>query len=466
MDWISNLFIALFFTDITGTLFFLIGLLFRKILFRHDAKALRFLVITTLCAYTVPVVYIVLYADKRIAAVLDVKSNVNLFYNTPRTSELFSMLGIVWIVMFFILLGHRLYRGCRLIAICRGNIPVEDEMLEQRFLDISAELGIEGKVSLYWNDSVNVPCITYWHGPVVILPLVRYTEKEADVIIYHELCHYLDRDVPVKVWSILVTLIHGFNPVAYILLKQVDLVCEECCDRIACEKGKEVFSTGDYFRVICDLLLTDGKRDRYQLFALVDTESNYERRVKFMSEYHLHGNMKRGAAFILSACFLVGSSITALAAGNELTDAYKAVAKETSEKASELPISDADYQAMEELCRIYDLDPEKVVMMGEDGIEPYGRTFTVEWRVPVDTTYMTSGFNEDEGDEVTIAVAADPDDITFQTGIKDPNQLMRYVEGEDQISHTFDIEINGRYYFFVTNLSETEELDIEAFVIK
>lgn len=466
MDWISNLFIALFFTDITGTLFFLIGLVFRKILFRHDAKSLRFLVITTLCAYTMPVVYFVLYSEERLTAVLNVKSNVNLFYNTPRTSELFSMLGIIWIVMFFILLGYRLYRGCSLIAICRGNIPVEDEMLEQRFLDISAELGIEGKVSLCWNDSVNVPCITYWHGPVVILPLVRYTEKEADVILYHELCHYLDRDVPVKAWSILVTLIHGFNPAAYILLKQADLVCEEYCDRIACEKGKELFSTGDYFRVIYDLLLTDGKRDRYQLFALVDTKSNYERRVKIMNEYHVHGSMKRGAAFILSACFLVGSSITALAAGNELSDAYMDMADETSEKASEFSISDADHQAMEELCRIYDLDPEKVVMMGNDDIEPYGHTFTVEWTVPVDRTYMTSGFNESEGDEVSVTVAALPEDLTYQTGIKDPEQIMRYVEGEGTIFHTFDIVLNGRYYFFVTNLSETEELDIAAFIVK
>lgn len=88
------------------------------------------------------------------------------------------------------------------------------------------------------------------------------------------------------------------------------------------------------------------------------------------------------------------------------------------------------------------------------------------WNVPADRTYMTSGFNEDEGDKVSIAVGADPDDITFQTGIKDPKQIMHYVEGEDQIVYTFDIEIDGRYYFFVTNLSETEELYIEATVIK
>ncbi|MCI6714336.1 MAG: hypothetical protein MR523_05250, partial [Lachnospiraceae bacterium] len=103
---------------------------------------------------------------------------------------------------------------------------------------------------------------------------------------------------------------------------------------------------------------------------------------------------------------------------------------------------------------------------GDDSIEPYGMNLNVVWHVPADTTYMTSGFTESEGDQVAIAVSADPDDITYQTGIKDPNQIMRYVEGEGVIGHTFDIEINGRYYFFVTNLSETEEIYIEATVAK
>lgn len=466
MDWISNLFVALLFTDITGTLFFLIGIFFRKILFKHDARALHFLVIATLCAYTVPFVYIVLYADKRMVHALNVRSNVNLFYNTPITMELFSILGIIWIAMFFVLLVYRLYRGCRWTAICRGNIPEEDEMIERRFLDICDELGLAGKVVLYRNDSVDVPCITYWHGPVVILPLVRYTEKEADVIFHHELCHYLGRDIHLKTWGVLVTLLHGFNPIVYILLKQIDLICEECCDRMACEKGKNAFTTQQYFQIIFEMLLTEGKRERYQLFALVDTRSNYERRVDFMSKYLLHGSMKKGAALVISVGFLLGSSITALAAGNELTDAYNGIAQGTSERAADLSISDEDYEAMEEICRAYDLDPDKVVMMGDDGVEAYGLALNVVWDVPADTTYMTAGFSEDVGDQVIIAVATDPDNITYQTGIKDPKQIMRYVEGEGKISHTFDIEIKGRHYFFISNLSETEELYIEATVLK
>ena len=185
-----------------------------------------------------------------------------------------------------------------------------------------------------------------------------------------------------------------------------------------------------------------------------------------MSEYRNHGCMKKGVALLLSACFLLGSSITALAAGNELTDAYVNVAETTSDRTP-APVQDGmDEQAFEEICRAYDLDPAKVVMMGDDSVETYGLTINLHWHVPADRTYMSTGFTESEGDQVVIAVGADPDDITYQTGLKDPNQIMHYVEGEGVITHTFDIEINGRYYFFVTNLSETEELYIEATVLK
>lgn len=465
MDWVSNLFIALLLMNVTGTLFFLIGTFFRKIWFKNDARLLRLVVIATLCAYTVPFVYLFLYMSKRVVEIVDIESDVNLFYNTPVTIRLFTILGAVWIGAFLILLGFRLYRYHKWRNVCKGNIPEEDEKIQRRFLEICDKLGIAGKVSLYRNDSIDVPCMTYSRGPVVILPLVRYSEQEADVILYHELCHYLEKDMFLKTWGILVVLLHGMNPIAHILLKQMDLICEECCDRMVCEKAVEDYTDQEYFGTILTLL-TEGRRERYQLFALVDTESNYERRVRFMSEYRNHGCMKKGIALILSACFLLGSSMTALAAGNELTDAYKGMVQKTSDKASDLSMSDADYEAMEEICRAYDLDPAKVVMIGDDSIEPYGLSFNVVWHVPADTTYMTSGFTKSEGSQVSIAVGADPDDITFQTGIKDPNQLMRYVEGEGQIAHTFDIEINGRYYFFVTNLSETEELYIEATVIK
>jgi hypothetical protein len=297
---------------------------------------------------------------------------------------------------------------------------------------------------------------------VVILPLKKYTRQQAEVIFHHELCHYLGRDVYLKTWAVLVSQLHVFNPAVHILLKQMDLACEMCCDRLACEKGKDVFTVKEYFRIIFDMILTEGRKDRYQLFSVVDTRSNYERRVKFMSEYKAKGCIRKGTALLLAMCFLLGSSMTALAAGDELKDAYKEFAQGTKGGSADVLIDDAD---LEELCRAYDLDPDKVVVM-DDAIQPRGRVVNVKWQVPADTTYVTSGFNESVGDEVTIAVAAEQEDIPFQTGIKDPNELFRYVEGQGVVTHTFQIEIKGRYYFFVTNLSETDYIDIKAMIVK
>lgn len=467
MDWISNLFVALLLTDLSGTLFFVIGILFRKIWFKNDVRLLRFAVFVTLCAFIVPSVYYVLHIDRRLDRY--VHSSINLFYSTPRISEVFAFLGWLWVAMFLGLLTYKLFCRWRWAYTCRGNIPEEDPEIERCFTEICAELGIEGKVSLSRNDSVDIPCITYHHGMVVILPLNVYTKEEAEVIFYHELCHYLEKDMFFKTFCVVITLLHVFNPVTHVMLKQLILFCEMSCDKMACEKARGRFSTHQYFQVIFDMLLTEGTRDRYQLFALVDTRSDYERRVAFMNEYGKHGGMKKSMALVLALCFLMGSNFTSLAAGAGVADLYEGVAEATSEinvlKDMDNNV-DENRKAAEELARTYNLDLEDIVMMDNTGIETYGRVKYIDWNVRAGKTYMSTGFSEIAGSEATILVAGDPKDITFLAGLKDPNNIMNCVKGSDIVDYTFTIEIQGRYYFFVINLSEEEDLQINAMITK
>lgn len=464
MDWISNLFIALLMTDISGTLFYAIGMIFRKIWFKKDARLIRFMTIAVLCSYVVPLAYFILRIDRWICVNID--SSVNLFYNTPRTRALFKMLGCVWIGLFLILLAYKLFCRFRWAMICRGNIPEEDEMTKRRFTEICTELGIEGKVSLYRNDSVNVPCITYHHGMVVILPLVQYTEEEVEIILYHELCHYLEKDMPLKTFGILISLLHVFNPVVHIMLKQMSLVCEMSCDRLACEKAGNRFTQQRYFQVIFDMMKPDKKRRRYQLFALVDDRTNYERRVACMSEYRMSGGMKKGAALALAACFLLGSSFTSLAVGAKMTSVYEGYAEATSVQTSIDGIDAADREAMNELARLYNLDPNDIVMMDDVNMNGRGRTIDFEWDVKAGKTYMSTGFLVDEGVEIHGLVVADPTDITFRTGIKDTEDIMNYAEGSDVVDFVYTAPVDGRYYFFIINSSETEMLYINAMITK
>lgn len=195
-----------------------------------------------------------------------------------------------------------------------------------------------------------------------------------------------------------------------------------------------------------------------------------------MSNNRLHGNIKKGTAVLLSACFLMGSSITALAVGDGVTVAYRAVADVTDNRVEEAvdiegSVETADTlseeEIIEEFARAYDLDPDDVVMMGEEGIEMAGDFININWPgIPAGRTYMSSGFSQEVGDSVLVSVSGEPTNINYQMGLKDPHQVMRYVEGSGDVTHTFSISIKGRHYFFVTNLDSSRVLDAQATIIR
>ncbi len=402
-------------------------------------------------------------------------STINLFYNTPVMQKVFGVLGFVWVSLFAVLFGRKLYMRRQRMQVFAGNIPEEDAETEAMFKEICTQLGISGKVSLYRNDSVKMAYMTYWHGYAVVLPLERYTREETAVILYHELCHYLNRDLYVGTVSCMVSLLHAINPLVPVMLRQLDLACEEYCDRRACQEGAAIFSEKKYFWTILKVLAEEGKRERYNLFMLADTIGDYEKRVLCMKRYHEHGGIKKKMAVTLSICFLAGSSITALATGECITKVYAMVARATDTRADENEgvvgsieddgaIHDGDMTV--QFTRIYDLYPEDVIMIGEEGIEAVEDCIYINWLIESGKTGMTAGFLEDETGKISIMIIADSDDIRYQMGVKDSNEIMEYVEGTGTLQHDFLISKKGNYYFFVTNLDSTRELQIKGTVIK
>ena len=514
MDWVNNFFLALLLTDITGTIFYMAELLLRKRT-KLDAGFQRFLTVTSLWAYLVPLVYLVLYTG-RWFSMEGAEDTINLFYYTPFTRTLNTVCGYIWVALFLMLLSYRMARLIRWRWICRGNIPVEDEMVFRVLQDVCTELGIREQISVCMNDSVSMPCITYDHGYTVVMPLWQYTEEDARVIFYHELCHFRNGDLFFKTIGSIVTLLHVFNPVAHFLFRQMKVDCEKYCDRVACKKGENKFTDSGYFQVILDLSSEDGKWDRYQLFMLADGKSDCERRVEYMLEYQKHGGLKRKTAVTLAVCFILGSSTTSLAAGGGVLALYEEVAERSSVRQAyteEMPDSaeeqkimcragddltavmqyeaveqdaaavttgvmemaadgmedaadSADEAIVEVLCKKYDVDPEDVVMMGEDGIELHSPFHYTIWNIPAGKIYVSSGFQQEEGDWVTLTVVGTPDDIEYEMGIKDPDDIMWYVMGTADTMQKFNIVMDGRHYFYLMNTDEERELRAEISLMR
>lgn len=466
----NNLFVALLMTTLTGTIFYLIGIPFRKIWFRRDVKLVRFQMRVTQFAFMMPFVYIILYLHARVY-LPGVNSNINLFYHTPRMMRACIALGCLWVGTFLLLLAYKLYGYYGWVKVWRGNIPEEDGKIEALFTEICEQLGVSGRISLSRNDMVDMPCIAYYHGFTVVLPLNRYTEEEAAIIFYHELCHYLNGDFYLKTISGIAVLLHVLNPAADAVMRELNLACEKYCDRMACMKGAGVFTKKEYYEMILGEVSEGKKRERYDLFMLADTIEDYERRVQSMKEYQVHGGIKKGMAVLLSACFLLGSSMTALAAGNGMTGGYEASAEATEVRAKDgvqaVTASSDVKEVVEEFAKAHDMDPEDVVMMGEEGIEVIGDFVNITWNgIPAGKTYMYTGMSQKAGDTVTATTSGTPTDITYQMGLEGPDMVMRYAEGSGAFSHNFSIQQNGTQYFFVTNKSSSQTLNIKATLIR
>lgn len=462
MAWASNLFVALMLMDIAGTIFFLTGLLFSKTCFKGDVRWSRFQTAAVLSAFGIPFVYLILYADQWLAPSKNEKGVTNLFVNTPVMSDVFAVLGLIWITTFALLLLYRIYRYGSLVKLCKGNIPEEDEEVQAVFDQACEELGISGKITLARNDLITIPCLTYYRGATVMLPLDRYSRREAGVILYHELCHYVEHDVLFKNAAVVINLLHMFNPAAYIILKRMELLCEESCDRLACEKGKNEFTEQQYFDVIFKMLLHDEKRERYQLMALFDTSLNYERRLISMSKYRNGRHIRKGLALAFSVCFLLGSSMTALAVGKGVDTAYSAVVDETFDSA----VGSVEQRKLE-LAKQYNVSPDDVVIIGDEGIEPCGLVIPIDWIVPAGKVYSTAGFRLVEGQKASFLVSSTPEDIIVEAGLQYPDLVMYGVEGSEILQCDYVIEENGRYYFVVHNPGTNEgSVTIQGSVVK
>lgn len=474
MDWMNNLFLVLILTTVTGSVFYLIGLIFGRIWSGDDSKVLRLQMRITQWSFLLPFVYFVLYIRER-KRMSTVGSAVNLFYNTPMMQRVFAILGFVWITLFVVLIVRKLYHRHQWMRVFDGNIPEEDAEVEAMFEEICDQLGIAGQVSLYRNDMVKMAYMIYWHGYAVVLPLKRYTREEMAVLLYHEMCHYVNRDLYVKTVSCIVSLLHVINPLMPSMLKQLNLACEEYCDRCACQEGAELFSEKEYFQTILHVLNEEEKKQRYNLLMLADTRSDFEKRVLCMKRFHERGGIKKGTALVLSVCFLIGSSMAALLVGTGMAKTYRVAAQATDTRAvdSEETLIDVeevdaagDGELLEEFTRVYDLDADTVIVMEEEGTEIVEDFIIIDWALAPGKTGMTLDFSEDIGDMITATTISDVNDANYRMGIKDSNGLIRYVEGVGSIKYDFVITLQGEYSFFVTNLDSSRDLQIKGTVIE
>ena len=88
------------------------------------------------------------------------------------------------------------------------------------------------KPALYFSDSARTPMLLGVFKPKIVLPRRAYNEELLLNILRHELTHYRRFDTLYKWAASAVLSLHWFNPIAWVIRREVNRSCELSCDEM------------------------------------------------------------------------------------------------------------------------------------------------------------------------------------------------------------------------------------------
>jgi len=149
----------------------------------------------------------------------------------------FQLLAVVWVlgsvaIGVWFVLSYR--AACRNL---QGQPIDEDSPAYTQFVRMKEELGIEVEIGLAQSAHIDSPLLLGIQVPTVYLPLLEYTTVEYQCVYRHELMHWRNKDVYIKLLVQLFCIIFWWNPLVYIFRRGVAHTLELKCDLAATQNS-------------------------------------------------------------------------------------------------------------------------------------------------------------------------------------------------------------------------------------
>ena len=140
-------------------------------------------------------------------------------------------IGLVWLIGMLIFAAYQAIRHYRFVKTARRwSEAITDEQTLFIFRGLKMEMGIKRRIGLYFCPCVGSPMMIGLIKPQILLPVDELAEDELRFILKHELVHYKRNDLLYKALVLVATAVHWFNPVVYLMAREIDALCETSCD--------------------------------------------------------------------------------------------------------------------------------------------------------------------------------------------------------------------------------------------
>ncbi len=235
---------------------------------------------------------------------------------------------LVWLVAALGLLIRKItiYQGF-MQYIHAGLTPVSDIELLDR-LSIAAERdGIKKPIELCVNPLISSPILIGFFHPCIVLPSADISEKDFQYIVLHELTHYKRRDMFYK-WLVQITVcLHWFNPLVYLMSREVTRACEFSCDEAVLAK-MGCSHAQDYGKTLLNAMAAIGRyKENLGAVTLSENKQLLKERLGAIMKFEKKSKAIRLLTGMLTLCIIFSAAfigIYSTAAAADVPDSINA----------------------------------------------------------------------------------------------------------------------------------------------
>lgn len=162
----------------------------------------------------------------------DLLARINTFLKSsiPTTRlTIMHLLGILWITVFMFLTMKFFIRFRRYLKKINSYIETDSPQIVRISETVAKDFGIRG-LRVYQTNNTRVPLIVGLLKPRIILPVMDYTDKELEFIFIHELTHWKNHDLWVKLLVEVISDFFWWNPLMCLLKRDLTQTLEIKCD--------------------------------------------------------------------------------------------------------------------------------------------------------------------------------------------------------------------------------------------
>ncbi|MGM9979284.1 MAG: M56 family metallopeptidase [Clostridium sp.] len=355
------------FNNIVNNLFFgffgiLLMFVLKKTIFKKFSEKFNYYIWLPLMV--VMIIPLKITVTRKIPAILQNKVNTTKILNSEiiksnvYEKNILEYIAMIYISIIVLIIAFELtnYFILRRKVIKESSI-INDEMVNDIYNKVKKELNIRSNSPLMANKKLSTPMNIGMFSQNIILPTTKYTSKELELILKHELIHQKRYDFLYKLLMSIACAVNWINPLVYLMVKDIKYYCESSCDEEVINK-----SSKDEIKTYSLVITKTARNNAYEINRNLSFSLNEKdlttRRVKTMfdEKKKFKGNI---ALFIASLFIILSFGIFVLnieyvvVQASENNNIIKGVeVKERNKKVKELKeFDDADLlsQFLEEM---------------------------------------------------------------------------------------------------------------------